>query len=329
MQLTKKKTAIMALALILCIGTVSAVFLDYFGRIQTTITLNQSVLLDGKDYQTPISESLTVYGGYYYGDFHYLDNKANVPVDIMFEALPNTEGIEVQYLPFAHLTAIGKPLGKEARIVIIPEGLTLGDLETISWLVNTVSGYPPHIDITLDVDGDGIVDTEDMLTAELAVNNPAYAPPNYGTYNTWLSTFEMASGDGYGQINDNTIFWVTKLGAGDEDAPSSTLAHWKQGIVDNNPDTWTPDPDLSGIINANAPIVKLEIEVDNWIVDTEAYIGKVEVNGIPCTGLPVIAEGETFTLPANEILYFCAEYYIDPRLVPSGSYTVTTYVKPA
>jgi len=186
--------------------------------------------------------------------------------------------------------------GDEARIVIqMPSEFTLGDLATLSWLVNTESGYPPHVDITLDTTNSD----ESMLTAELAVNNPSYSPPTYGTYDTWLETFEMASADGYGEIDDTTVLWVTKMGAGDQDAPSSTLANWKLGTIDNDPGSELQTTE----INSETLVLKLEIEVDNWIAQTSAYVKDIEINGVP----------ETFEEEAGEAKYFLdqASAYLD------------------
>ncbi len=322
--MNRKKIGLAVLALALCIGVASATLLQYFGTIQTDITVVQSILLDGKDDgQMPITESLIdVFAGFRYGVTHYLENYANVPAQLFFDADTSAAGgITPRYVFLAYLMVTGDP-GTEARVVIpMPDGTTLGDIETISWLVNTVYGYPPHVDITLET---GNPDA-DMLTAEIAYNNAMDEEITAGfTYDTWLKTFELSSGDGYGQIDDNTMLWVTKMGAGDDNAPSSTLAHWKEGIVDNNPDTLTPDPDLTGVITASTPVLKLEIEVDNWIMDTEAYVGKIEFNGALCTELPVKEVGEQFTLNPNEPLYFCVEYDIPIDLV--GTYTITTYV---
>jgi len=165
--------------------------------------------------------------------------------------------------------------GDEGRIEItMPAGTTLGDIETIAWWVSTKLGYSPHLDITIDCDGDGVVDDEDMLTAELAVNNPAYTHPPVPGADEWRQTFEMTTGDGYDAITDNTTFWVTKLGAGDQDAPSGQLWQWKAGIVASDPENELP----TTVISATAPIVKLEI-VDNWIVVSEAYIDDITING--------------------------------------------------
>ena len=51
----------------------------------------------------------------------------------------------------------------EGRIVIeLDPGTTLGDIESLSWWVNTTAGYPPHADLLLDIDGDGVFDYKDQ-----------------------------------------------------------------------------------------------------------------------------------------------------------------------
>lgn len=182
-----------------------------------------------------------------------------------------------------HLVATeGDPGDSEARIVIdMPTDFTLGDLETLSWSIYTVSGYPAHVDITLDTSDP----KQSMLTAELAVSNPSYTYPPSGPYGEWLKTFEMASDDGFGVINDDTVFWVTKLGSGDLNAPYSTLEHWKTGTVDGDPilvpGADEPYFDTEEVeIGADTPVLKMEIEVDNWILDTEVWIKDIQVNGV-------------------------------------------------
>jgi len=179
--------------------------------------------------------------------------------------------------------------GNEARIVIpLPTGTKLGDIESISWWVYAASGYPPHIDFTLDCNGDNVVDNEDMLTAEMNLNCVG-APKSIATltgeisYNTtWLQTFELTSGDGFSAITDNTTFWVTKMGSGDLNAPSGTLGQWKSGIVDSDPESEMTTP----VIDGNAPVVKLEIEVDNWVRQTDAYVDDIEI----------VIDGVTYTI---------------------------------
>ncbi len=175
-----------------------------------------------------------------------------------------------------HLTSGDENAGDEARIKIwLPTGTTLGDIDSISWGVTTMTGYPPHVDIYLDVNSNAVIDPEDVLTAEFAYNNvsaPAWSP----TYNTWLETFETTSGMGvpFDSVNTATTLWVAKLGAGILDAPSGTLADWQAGLLTNNPG---PDPLVAGVIDGSAPVLYIEIEVDNWIAESEAYVKDIVI----------------------------------------------------
>jgi len=178
-----------------------------------------------------------------------------------------------------------EPDADEARIVItLPEGTTLGQIDSIFWWVYAMSGYPPHIDITLDVEGEN----EDMLTAEMNLNcvdapksiAQLQSEINYDT--EWLQTFELISDDGFGAIGDNTIFWVTKMGSGDLNAPSGTLLQWKDGEVGKDPE----EELTTTVISGSAPVVKLEIEIDNWVVSSEAYVDDIEI----------VIDGVTYTI---------------------------------
>lgn len=172
--------------------------------------------------------------------------------------------------------------GNEARIVIdLPSGTTLDDIESISWWIWTESGYPPHLDIVMDHNGDGVVDDEDMLTAEMAYNNFAGSeldstPPLSPTIGVWLQTFELNSGDGYGDINNDTMLWVTKMGGGNDDAPWGTFLQWKAGGagVTNPPGNGDI---LGGNITHDSEVLRLEIEIDNWVLQSDAYVKGIEI----------------------------------------------------
>ena len=175
-----------------------------------------------------------------------------------------------------HLTTAGSA-GNEARILIdfssLPEGevLTLGDIEAISWYEYLVAGYPPHVDIKVDTDGDGIED--DALVIEYAYNTEAHAAeggPTYGAVTgDWYQTF---SDDTLGpaEIDDTTNAWLTSGPAGPLTGPGSenfiygTLAEWKAGTVDPS-------------IDANTVVTAFEIEVDNWITQSEAYVDDITI----------------------------------------------------
>ena len=178
-----------------------------------------------------------------------------------------------------HLQTTGDvTTGNEARIVVfMPEGTTFADIDSISWWAWTVDGYPPHVDIVLDVNDNGILDNEDMLTAEMAYNNSTGLELDEGlapTLGQWLQTFELTSGDGYGVIGNDTMLWVTKMGAGNDDAPWGSLVQWKAGTGFVDPE---PDSLADGVITGEAIVLRIEIEVDNWVWQSEVYVKGIEI----------------------------------------------------
>lgn len=207
------------------------------------------------------------------------------------------------------------PAGAEARIVIeMPPGTTLGNLETISWSVMTITGYQPHVDIILADDID-VTENEDSLTAELAVNNPAYSHPPSGPYGVWLKTFELAADDGYGVIDGDTVLWVTRHGAGEKDAPYGTLDELRDGTVhypDREPDfpeiLGPPDTDPDIYIDEDVVVLRLEIEVDNWLGEADAYVKDILVMG-----------------PDGTVLYAEVKAVRTLTLVPVEGGTITAY----
>ncbi len=175
-----------------------------------------------------------------------------------------------------HLETTGtEGTGDEARIVFpLPEGTTLGDIESISWWEYLVQGYPPHVDISLDIDDDGEVD--DRLVFEYAYNTEdhyADAPMPYGALTgDWYKTFSDDD-EGPALVDDTANGWLASGPPGppgDENFIYYTLEEWKDG-VDINGDT-------SIDISSATLVLALEIEVDNWVVQSEAYVDDIVVN---------------------------------------------------
>jgi hypothetical protein len=91
---------IAGLAIALLIGIVSAATISYFGQVKMTATVNQAVLLDGKDINSmPTKETATVAGGESFCRYHYLTSQTSVPVQLQFvtEGSPDLNGITVTY----------------------------------------------------------------------------------------------------------------------------------------------------------------------------------------------------------------------------------------
>lgn len=191
-------------------------------------------------------------------------------------AWSNTEQYTGKYS--AHLKTTGiVETGDEARIVIqMPDGFTLGDLETISWWEYLIAGYPPHVDVYLDAG--------DELVFEYACNNDmtGSGKGHYGAETgAWFPTFND-NPSGLSQIADTAKAWANSGPPGGPDPVLFTLAEWKLG------ETYTTDATYT--IDSESIVTKLEIEVDNWIVQTEAYIDDIKINDDFYQGMTLDAE---------------------------------------
>ncbi len=182
-----------------------------------------------------------------------------------------------------HLDTGTEGTGVEARIVItLPQGTKLGEIESISWWEYLVQGYPPHVDIMLDFDDDDLAD--DSLVFEYAYNSEDHynleAPMPYGAMTgAWYQTFSDDS-SGPSQIGDSANGWLSSGPPGLLGGLSFiyyTLAGWKAGVdVDGN---------SSIDIDSDTEVIALEIEVDNWVVQSEAYVDdiKIVIDGVTYT----------------------------------------------
>lgn len=175
-----------------------------------------------------------------------------------------------------YLQATGPVPGDSTGTIVInfPAGVTtLGDITTISWWTFLVNGYIPHVDIGLDTNADGIAD--DWLVCEGAHIN-ANSVTGWTPYQ-WFQTFDGSALTYTGwsgipgapaddnSVNAGTAVWLDSLGTGGAGS-LNTLGAYQAG--------------LNGI-SAATPIVNMEIEVDNWVLPSQAYVNGVMVNGVP------------------------------------------------
>ena len=170
--------------------------------------------------------------------------------------------------PSVHLaTTGGQGTGDEARIVVeLPKDTTLGDIESISWWEYLVAGYPPHVDIVMDVGGG-----EDRLVLEYAYNDHyAEGGPSYGALlDAWYQTFGD-DGQGPTAIGDSALGWLASGPSGPpEPNPGNfgTLGEWKNPGITYG----------SISVSAATPAIALEIEIDSWLLETEAYVDDIEI----------------------------------------------------
>ncbi len=145
--------------------------------------------------------------------------------------------------------------------------MSLNDIVSIAWQEYLVSGYPPHVDLII-LRSDGVLDA---LVFEYSYNTMAHyadGPMPYGALTgDWYATF-ADDGSGPALINDAAFAW---LSSGDPGPPGGmiegTLAQWKAGTV-------------LATVDGNSPVIRIEIEVDNWVVQSDAYLDSVAVNGV-------------------------------------------------
>lgn len=203
--------------------------------------------------------------------------------------------------------------GTEDRITVdLPGGTTLGQLQSVSWQELLVAGYPPHVDVFIDVEG-----TEDALTFEYAYNdgnnhylpllgNPVMDGVAWGALTSgWYSTF-ADDGQGPAEITGTSYAWLQSGWSGpwpdgsrDED-PTFPVSYPIEAVVypegEHEPfiggtlAAWVAGNVVTGI-DGNTPVTRLEIEVDNWIVDTTAMVRNISANfGGGDVGLSVTVE---------------------------------------
>jgi hypothetical protein len=142
------------------------------------------------------------------------------------------------------------PPANEGRIRIPLEGMTLDDLDTLSWEVTSGVGYAPHADVFL---GNG-----ETLTFEYAKVDPTQCDDSadypVGDFNTFNDK---------GIVDNGAYAWETIPGpCGDAsfDAQHKSLSDWKSSY-------------------GTEDIVAIEIEVDGWISESGAHISSVMLNG--------------------------------------------------
>lgn len=145
---------------------------------------------------------------------------------------------------------VNSPNWHEARINInFDTPIGLNKLENISWETNVTIGYAPHVDVFLD--------NGETLTFEYAKVDPNDCDNSTNYPSGEINTF----GD-KGIIDNNTYAWESipgPCGNPTFNAQHKSLAGWKS-------------------FYPNVNVSRIEIEVDGWIEESEAYLDDVRIN---------------------------------------------------
>lgn len=214
--------------------------------------------------------------------------------------------------------------GNEGRIrIVMPSGTTLNDITSVSWREYLSSGYPPHLDIKVDTNSDGVED--DALVFEYAYNSESHyaeAPMPYGALaGTWYQTF---SDDGNGPIvvDDTANAWLSSGPSGplgDSNFIYGTLTQWKAGTVSGS------------AISGSTSVIALEIEIDDWVVQSEAYVDGIEINGVTYFGsiqdaVDESSNGDTINVAAGT---YTENVNVNKQLTLQGASSATVTVNAA
>ncbi|MCW4051021.1 MAG: hypothetical protein NWE89_14935 [Candidatus Bathyarchaeota archaeon] len=198
-------------------------------------------------------------------------------------------------------TGMGEDVSEGRLVIALPENTTLGEIESISWQVYTAVGYPPHADLILDLDGDGVYDgghkdivtggelagVDDVLVFEYAYQpyvGPGYMYNSpgvpYGHYDpalqtsfynplcdVWVSTFQNSDSESNTEmINDDSIGWLY----------SGLPGPYSGGVFGTLEDFKTGTASID--VDSDTIVLEIHIEVDNWLGATEAYVDDIKVN---------------------------------------------------
>ncbi len=294
-----KKKLIYGLVLpLLAVVLVSAAVYLYVGSASVDVRVDESLSVT----RVPISFD-EVFPGETATETITIENIASVPLNVELTytefsnrfLLDNTDG---ECLPYPSPTC-------EKRIDF--DGMALSELGNISWKANVIFGYLPHVDVRLD--------NGETLVFEYAKVDPANCeniPYPTGEINTfgdkgivdsgayaWLSS--GASGPGCVDVTTEVGTYTTK-----------TLDEWKA-------------------FYPNAQILRIEIEVDNWMKDLVGHqfqgiganseVWDVVIDGVAIDSGVIYIEPFviTETIPAKSSSVVDVNFTISP-ITPIGKF---------
>ena len=222
--------------------TASAALLSYYGKVETTATVSQSVLLDGNDYTVPQTHTFDTAGGCYECFEHTLENQgcSEAPINIVTTGLVG--GITTEYYKFVEYS----------YECTFPQGLHVLVKEDGDWLVwnYTFAESPTHtpkMTVAIDYPNGYCITTFDdgshdgWYYAPDGGSEVRFADYSGGTHSDWAETSVVDNvmtvkikkdhlGDsfewhGFGNYNGNGV-WVNPTETGNWDASLYQVNFW-------------------------------------------------------------------------------------------------------
>jgi hypothetical protein len=282
---------IAVLAIALLVGAVSATVISYFGYIQTTANVIQSVRLNGKAWDDPTVYKPDVYAGdtWCTPDWQTLSNDAGVPVPIKLETtISPVEGVTSWY---TFILSVDGTVGDWDRIVTAPAGVSkLSDITSLSfyWMANAASGLPYPV-IELDMSDDGIADTWVVWNIGPDKDTSGATPWTQwtGVPNSWHVA---------------TIAGGYAGGTGD----------W----------AWV----LAGYGNGQVLSIKVAIGEGSTNLNSIVYIKDIKVNDNSAIDYGIILPANSASKVEGHVYFLVCAYFPTTTI---GKFTITTVVKPA
>jgi len=96
------KIGLAVLIAFMLVGIASSAYLDHYGKITTTVNVSQSILVDGNDVNTPVTDSFDATGGDTVCRPHWIRNNACIDGTVLLSTT-STTGITVTYKDSVHL----------------------------------------------------------------------------------------------------------------------------------------------------------------------------------------------------------------------------------
>ncbi len=324
------KTVPVFVLVLLGIGLVSAALITSWGTITGLVTVTQGLYLNGVSHDT--IQVFSFDGNAFTSleektetSTHYLENTAGVDAEFDLvttcaDSVGNCDG-DVKWYYEYDLDADGGA-GTESRVRIRAEETgvdTLAELTSISWDVNVLEGYIAHVDVLIDTDNDGVAD--DALVFEYAKIDADPLKCDIGP----SPTDEANTFDDRGIVDGSAYAWLSSGLSGGCATPEfiasyDSLTDWKAGKIG---DTYYHDGTSYVVLNsfnigANTKVIAFEVEVDNWIVDSESKVSHIKINNV---------EYEVSGLKAGYQLDF--DFNVEfPKMLLPDIYTIETKVMP-